>query len=137
MIATGKGKKLDENKEKERQAEHYHQEEPLPAVNSAYIPETPVSGLPVTPDSEAGSEAMDAGFGYGDTSPGASPHLNGSAMRMNGSARLANGTTEPLTANYLERHDEAHFLANLLAEERKRCNQHKTNYNTLKSEHRK
>ena len=65
-----------------------------------------------------------------------SPNMNGSLP--NGSVRKLSGTGVDATTNqYLEKHDEAHFLANLLAEERQRCNQHKDNYNTLKQEHRK
>ena len=62
-----------------------------------------------------------------------SPIMNGSLP--NGSVR--GDGMEDSTNQYLEKHDDAHFLANLLAEERQRCNQHKDNYNTLKQEHRK
>ena len=61
------------------------------------------------------------------------PNMNGSLM--NGGRKLSG--YDPSTSQYLEKHDEAHFLANLLAEERQRCSQHKENYNTLKQEHRK
>ncbi|XP_067936516.1 centrosomal protein of 83 kDa-like isoform X2 [Watersipora subatra] len=83
-------------------------------------------------------------FSRGDTH--ASPVLGQRSPNMNGSIHpLPNGTVrklsgsgvDPSTNQYLEKHDEAHFLANLLAEERQRCAQHKENYNTLKQEHRK
>lgn len=82
---------------------------------------------------------------------GSSPHLgrnipglNGSLVNGNGSVR--NGEVHMLRSEsnvdgssnqFVEKQDDAHFLANLLAEERQRCNQHKDNYNTLKQEHRK
>lgn len=61
------------------------------------------------------------------------PTMNGT--HLNGGRKLSG--YDPSTSQYLEKHDEAHFLANLLAEERQRCSQHKENYNTIKQEHRK
>lgn len=55
--------------------------------------------------------------------------MNGDVVRYSSS-----GLDNPA---FLEKHEDSHFLGNLLAEERKRCNQHKENYNQLKQEHRK
>lgn len=72
-----------------------------------------------------------------------SPAVSG----MNGSLRngsLRNGDIHSRITHslqeqkaYVEKPDESQFLSELLAEERKRCNQHKDNYNVLKQEHRK
>lgn len=61
--------------------------------------------------------------------------MNGEPPHMRKSSGVSGLDTS--TAEYLGKHEDAHFLANLLAEERQRCNKHKDNYNTLKQEHRK
>lgn len=80
------------------------------------------------------------GTGDSPTFQRRSPALGMNGSLVNGSALTGNGIGMnggiPNAESFVAKHDESHFLANLLADERKRCNQHKENYSALKQEHR-